>query len=1015
VSRALRLSLAALASLAAWSGTARAIDPERSLGEFTAEVWRAREGLPGAWVRAITQTPDGYLWIGTQGGLVRYGGGPLVPLPADRAFDRGRDVMGLVANIGTTVWLVPARGRPACVEGERMFDCFDDPGTLPADTRIADLDVDAEGAVWIAAPGGIYRSEGKRLVLARAASAWNGAPPTAVRHAQGHLWVGTADGLFKGPARGAVDAALELVSKRMAFEQPIVDIARGAGDRLWVVAERALLRVDGDRHQLLTGTQEIPLARLTTTLEDRDGNLWIGSRSGLFRYQEQTGITRFTRQDGLPDDDVSALFEDREGSLWVGMRSGGLAQFSDRTGDRRTGPPSLRSQWISAVAEEDDGTLWAATARGLTRWRDGQERTFTSADGLPADGVLSVHPGRPGELWVGTGRGLARRQGERFVAIPGITAEVSALLFDAGGTLWAGTADGLYSVQGDAVQRFAVPPGLLSPAGGEIRAIARDDQEVLWISANGTLLRLVDDQLQRDPTLPATAAGPPGQGGQTGQIGKVRAIARDADGTLWVGSGDGLLRRRQGRWRLFGRAEGLERTDLFQVATDDHGYLWVGVNHGLLRFARGELEAVDRGERKLISPVSIEILDQQREVRVTRTRQPGVWKNRAGRLRFASSRGVVSIDPRRVPLNTLPPPVRIERALVDGRPAHRSQANRFPPGSGAMEFHFAAITLLDPRRAQHRYRLEGFDRDWVDAGTRRAAYYTNLGPGHYRFRVQGSNADGVWNDTGDALELTLAPHFYQTVWFWGLAVAAALGLALSLHRSRVARLRAFYAATFAERARVARELHDSLLQGMAAALMHLRGVRKRFAADKAAAPAETVARELKEIEQLVSDNIEETRQFVWDLRDTVGQKQNGAPDDAGRLAPALTELTSKLVPPGSLEAKVVVEGDPLPLPRHVQHELLRIAHEAVVNAVQHGQARHLETRLRYDRAALSLSVRDDGRGFDPQGVAEARPGHFGLQGMRERAARLGQFAIESATGQGTTITVNVALKDLRDV
>jgi signal transduction histidine kinase len=414
--------------------------------------------------------------------------------------------------------------------------------------------------------------------------------------------------------------------------------------------------------------------------------------------------------------------------------------------------------------------------------------------------------------------------------------------------------------------------------------------------------------------------------------------------------------------------------------------------------------------------VSIELLDQRREVRVTRTRQPGVWKNRAGRLRFASSRGVVSIDPRRVPMNTLPPPVRIERALVDGRPARRGEANRFPPGSGAMEFHFAAITLLDPRRAQHRYRLEGFDRDWVDAGTRRAAYYTNLGPGNYRFRVQGSNADGVWNDTGDALELALAPHFYQTVWFWGLAAAAALGLALSLHRSRVARLRAFYAATLAERARVARELHDSLLQGMAAALMHLRGVRKRFAADKAAAPAETVARELKEIEQLVSDNIEETRQFVWDLRDaSQTAKGNGAPDDAGHLAPALTELTSKLVPPGSLEARVVVEGDPLPLPRHVQHELLRIAHEAMVNAVQHGQARHLETRLRFDRSALSLSVRDDGRGFDPHGVAEAKPGHFGLQGMRERAARLGQFAIESATGQGTTITINVALKDLRDV
>ncbi len=655
--------------------------------------------------------------------------------------------------------------------------------------------------------------------------------------------------------------------------------------------------------------------------------------------------------------------------------------------------------------------MWACSGRGLTRWKDGNERSFTAADGLPSTDVLTVRPGLPGQLWVGTERGLARRQGERFEPVAGITAPVSALYFESagGGSLWAGTDDGLYRVQGESIQRFPVPSGTLGTEGGEIRAIDRDDQNVLWLSANGTLLRLVGQKLERDPALASISQPPPG---------KVRSIARDADGTLWLGSGDGLLRRRKGRWRLFGLDEGVERTDLFQVAPDDHGYLWAGVNHGLLRFARVELEAVDRGQRKRVAPVSFELLDQRREVRVTRTRQPGVWKDRAGRLRFATSRGVVSIDPRRLPLNTLPPPVRIERALVDGRLARRGQVNRFPPGSGAMEFHFAAITLLDSRRAQHRYRLEGFERDWIDAGTRRAAYYTNLGPGDYRFRVQGSNADGVWNETGDALELTLAPHFYQSIWFWGLAAAAALGLALSFHRSRVARLRTFYAATLAERARVARELHDSLLQGMAAALMHLRGVRKRFGADKAAAPVETVARELKEIEQLVADNIQETRQFVWDLRDRPAQADpagdSDGEEDAGRLAPALTELTAKLVPPGLLEAKVVVEGEPLPVPRHVQRELLRIAHEAVVNAVQHGQARHLEARLHYDQAALSLSVRDDGRGFDLHGVAEAKPGHFGLQGMRERASLLGQFAIESATGQGTTITVNVALKDLRD-
>jgi signal transduction histidine kinase len=605
---------------------------------------------------------------------------------------------------------------------------------------------------------------------------------------------------------------------------------------------------------------------------------------------------------------------------------------------------------------------------------------------------------------VGTAHGLARFAGEHARPLPALTTAVSALHREADGTLWIGDAQGLARLKGERLDRFDQGEQLERGDLGAIRSIARDDQGVVWISANGKLRRLEGNRLRRDPS-PLGAA-----------IEKVRAMASDASGTLWLGTGEGLVRRRQGTWRTFAATEGFGRSDLFQVLPDDHGFLWVGASHGILRVSRASLDEVARGQRQRADVVAFEIADEGREVRVTRTRQPGAWKGADGRLRFASSRGVVTVDPRRLPVNTAAPPVWIEKALVDGRPAQRGASNHFPPGSGAMEFHFAAITLVEPRKAQHRYQLQGFDPGWVEAGTRRAAYYTNLRPGHYRFQVQGSNADGVWNEAGDALQLTLAPHFFQTGWFYGLAGLLALALALSVHRLRVAQLRARDQATSAERARMARELHDSLLQGMAAALMHLRGLRKRFAPEAAAAAPGVVAQEIKDIEELVAGNIEETRQAVWDLRER--SVSTGATAGERPLPEALSAMVNRLAPAGSdqvVSVRSQVHGRPLPLPRQVRHELLRIAHEALTNALKHAGARNIEVTVRYEEGVVRLQICDDGRGFDPAGAAGVRRGHFGLTGMRERAALLGPFTVEPRPGGGTMVEVTANLKDLRDV
>ena len=976
-----RISIAMAAGLTLLgSRPALALDPDKQLSECSVRTWSVSDGLPSAWVRTLAQTPDGYLWIGTQAGLVRHGGGDLQPLPPERTFEQAGDVVQLAVGADGRLWLTPDRGAPVCLRDGVYEDCFPAGQALPADTRVLTIQPDAAGSqgrgAWLGTSAGIYRFDGARLTLVHRPPQWGSTPLSALVARGDRLWIGTAAGLWM--ARGP-DVTAEADAAGFG-SGPVAALYQAPAGHRWVAGDGRLARLDQTGSLVLGPAEGLTRSRPTAVLEDRHGNVWLATRSGLVRYQAGRGLTMFGRADGLPEDDISALLEDREGTLWVGTRGGGLAQFSDRTLSTALGPPSLRDRWVYTVAEAPDGALWAGSMLGLARWKDGQERIYNQADGLPPGGVLSVWPGASGEIWAGTERGLARwRDGKIDLPLP-VKDEVTALYVDARGTLWIGGSELLARWDGQRLTRLSLVAADSELPMGEIRGMQHDDQGVLWVSGNGRLYRVDGDQVHHDRT-----PGAP-------HFGRVRSLHQDREGTLWLGSYDGLARRRGGVWRNQDAPGGLALTDLFQVLPDDRGHVWIGAARGLFRIDRAALDGGDRG------PIlSFETTDRRREVAATRSRQPGAWKGASGRLWFASARGVIGIDPDRVPVNALPPPVRIEQALVDGRPAKLKQANRFPPGSGALEFRYAAVTLLEPHKAQHRYRLEGFDADWVQAGTRRAAYYTNIPPGHYRFRVQGGNGDGIWNLEGDSLPLTLAPHFRQTPWFYGLLAMTLAGLALAFYRMRVAQLHGRYAATAAERNRVARELHDNLLQGMSAALIQLKALRKRFLPDGEPAAAREVAGEIEEIEQVLATNVEETRRSIWELRDPAGETT---------LAAALGQLVRRTRRPG-VDVRLVVEGAPPTLPAHVARELLRIAQEAIANALDHARPTSIEVTLRQQDGGASLIVRDDGQGFDPRQAPGTAAGHFGLTGMRERAAGLGTFTLDSRPGAGTRIEVKL--------
>jgi signal transduction histidine kinase len=355
---------------------------------------------------------------------------------------------------------------------------------------------------------------------------------------------------------------------------------------------------------------------------------------------------------------------------------------------------------------------------------------------------------------------------------------------------------------------------------------------------------------------------------------------------------------------------------------------------------------------------------------------------------------VVSVDPGRVRSNGAPPHPVIEAVLVDGRRMPLVAAEPFPAGTRQIELQFSGIALLQPNRVRFRHRLEGVDADWVPDGARRSVSYTGLGPGSYRFSLQASNSDGLWGERAATLAFSVATPFHRRSWFWLACLAGLFPIALWLHHGRVARLRAQYLGMLTERARVARELHDTLLQGLTAVTMQVNAARNRLPPQ-----AESSQRDLAEIQESVTRCLTESRQAVRGLREPE------FPDDD--LGPALRRLAERLRGPSRIACSVSVEGTPRPLPHAVKDELYRVGQEAITNAFKHAAATRIETHLRYDAGGVAISVRDDGRGFDPEAPADGDR-HFGLLGIRERVARIGgTLTIHSAPDAGTSIEVAV--------
>ncbi len=774
----------ALAWVLAWGDLASALDPRRQVGQYGFDAWQIEEGLPQSSVTCVLQTADGYLWLGTFEGLVRFDGLRFTVFDqANTDAITHNTINTLAESQDRSLWIATDGGGLIRLKDGR-FSAYTTRSGLAHD-RVHALAADTDGSIWIGTEAGLSRWQNGGIetfvegVAERSVLALHQDPT-------GDVWIGTFDGVLMSYREGAfADHTSSLPTAGRMVTMLAGDLEGG----VWVAT------TGGGMSKLRKGSvvetvaaHELGGHDVLSVLEDRDHGLWIGTYGGgLFRRLAGT-LTSLApaggsqsigaSSGGLSSDIIWSLAEDREGSLWLGTDAGGLNRLRDTrfvSFGLRDGLPHQRT---NVVLEDRAGNIWIGTdGGGLARLADDRVTVFTTADGLADDAVYSLHQGQDDSLWIGTYQGLNRwRDGalSRITLTPGAEFSVLAIQEDTAGKLWLGSdTPGLLWLDVATSTLFPAPWELPHPS---VRVLAEDQEGALWIGTEGGLAVLRDGELTIEPHPAVSDA-------------VIQALYPDADGLLWIGTrGDGLLRLQAGELARFTSADGLLTDVVYQILEDAREQLWMCSNKGVFRVSKQELAAVASGAEKQVRSTSYGIADGMPSLECMGNSQPAGWKTRDGTLWFPTVRGAVIIDPESLVINRLAPPVVIERVMIDGRVSTSEGDATLPPGRGELEFHFTALSLLNPDKVLFKYQLEGYDESWVESGNRRVAYYTNIPPGEYRFRVTASNDDGVWNETGAAVSFDLLPHFHQTRWFYALIAVLVALTAWSLNRLRIRRL-----------------------------------------------------------------------------------------------------------------------------------------------------------------------------------------------------------------------------------
>jgi ligand-binding sensor domain-containing protein/signal transduction histidine kinase len=952
-----------------------ALDTSTPITRYVRDTWQTDNGLPQNFVLAIAQTRNGYLWLGTQEGLVRFDGQRFTVFDKQNTPQlRDNSIQALYEDAGGVLWIGTGGGLSRFSAG-RFATLTTEDGL--SNDNVDTICGDSRGNIWIGTPAGLNRyKDGVFKSFTVADGLLNNVVLSILPGRDDMLWVGTRGGLHQ-VRNDTITAALPPGSLASDFVRALFE--DGAGD-LWIGTSSGLNRVKEGRINAYTTQDGLPDNSVLTIYEDRNGSLWVGTAGGLARL-EGSRFSAYTSAEGLSNDSVGAILEDSESNLWVGTYGGGLNRLKDGTFSTLTAGDGLSSEMIWTTLEDRHGNQWIGTRNGLNRYRNGLITAYTTRNGLANNNVLSLHEDRRGSLWIGTAGGLSQMTRERFknyTTREGLADDNAvAILEDSQESVWVGTGGGLSRIRNGGVTTYTTRDGLSEDV---VLSLSEAPDGALWIGTDGGgLNRWKDEKI----TVFTTADG------LSNNV--VFSLYHDPDGSLWIGTNNGLNLYRDGRFTRFTSRNGLFDDVVFQVLEDENRNLWMSCNKGVFRVSKRELDEFAAGTMKSINSTSYGTADGMKSRECNGGSQPAGWRSRDGRLWFPTIKGLAVDDPRKIKANLVGPPVIIEAAIVDGSPIEITGDVLLPPGKEKFEFHYTGLSFTAPEKIRFRYKLEGFDRDWAEAGPRREVAYTNLPPGNYTLRVIARGGDGVWNQTGATLSFRLKPFFYQTFWFYA-SCAAAIGLVgWGLHRYRLKHVEARFAAVLAERNRISRDIHDTLAQGFVAISARLETVARLFSSSPGAA-----LEHLDQARILVRSSLAEARRSVLDLRPQALE--------SGDLVEAISKTVDQLSTETAISVRVT--GTPRPLDPQIEANLLRIGQEALANAVRHAGATAITVEIHFAIGEVRLVVRDDGRGFDVNAQFAAGGSHLGLIGMRERVEQSGgRLSLESKPDSGTTINV----------
>lgn len=943
---------------------------------YAVASWTDANGRPLGSVHALAQDADGYLWVGTDSGLLRFDGARFTAWEdvGEPALPAG-PVTAVHVGADGTLWIGLGNGGLRRARGGLLAPPF------PHDDRlgpVTDIVEDKARRVYVVGNASLWTLETdgwRRVPLPWPRSEGRVLQPYVSRN--GQLWVATRWGVFERTAPAQF---------RLATDRYVWGVAEDGAGRIWTTDTNRGLRplaTEPPRGPALDGAGY----RL---LQDRRGGWWLGTFGDGLWHTDARGVVieQTSLRSGLSADSVLALQEDREGNIWVGTTAG-LHRLS-----RRRVLPVDDVGFVLAVESDGQGGIWAATTNGIVRF--GRRDTGWVAQRMttPAPDVRSIHRDSHNRVWIGATDGLWRLDGEHprhltpaFTQPPILT----ALTSDPQGDVWAGDGLRLFRWNGS---RLSAEQAATADMHARVALIGGDRQGRRWVALADGVIAYLD----RSGALHQVHSPPPR--GETGDR-LARTAVEGRDGTVWIGGGQGLGRyARGGRFETLAPENGLPDGRVWSVTEDRGGRLWLNGDRGIVVVAREELEAAFRNPRhrlqyRLFTPSdgvagSIAGIIQARE-------------STDGTLWFVRGGGLTAIDPAAIE-SALPPTAvaRIEHAVADDRRRPAAPNATFGPGLQRLQIDYTAVALASAQRLRFRYRLDGLDTEWVDAGSRRTAYYTNLWPGQYRFQVQAMTDDGAVAATTAAWAFTIQPTFVQTAWFPVLLLTAGGVLIWAAWRARIGMVRRQFSAALSERTRLSHEIHDTLLQSLVGVALRLTDLSKRLGPD-----TESARESLTRLRREVESHIRETRHSIFELRSPML--------DGSDLPRAIADYGRRAVSGTATRFTFSVSGTARPAGARLDNALLRIGSEAIGNAVRHAGAAVIHCELRYDTDTVTLRVTDDGRGFDAQTGAAHGPGHFGLTTMRERAeAMRGRFEVVSSHGRGTQVSVIMPAGDHAD-